>query len=190
MLVLPVEGSSLSCMIVRIEHLVRCVIHCHGFLKISGHVLPDKVSPGSNQRQFKNGFHLHAPARGEKRTRARLSAISGFDMTLHDRCNLLVRGACGNRQVGCHRPSGQCAGTHEKGPPHLSRSCVARVGGRHSHHRSGPVNRTRPAKTCLKVGAPPRGCVHARWPGTLATPQLSSRNDPRVAWQEKTSGHA
>ncbi len=116
---------------------------------MTGRAHPDTVSTDANQAWFKNGLNPHAQAVGAKQARARSSAASSFGMALHYRCNLLVRGACGNRQAGCHRPSGQCAGTHEKGPPHLSRSCVVRVGGRNRHPAFRAINQMSPKKGCL-----------------------------------------
>lgn len=192
----PAERNSVARMIAWIERSVRCVNHCHGFRgnsgSSSGRLLPGRASPDANQDRFKNGFHPHASPRGGKRMRARSGAASKFGMALHYRCNLLVRGACGNRQVGRHRPSGQCAGTHEKGPPHLSRSCVARVGGRHGCHRSKTIDRMCRTRAAFEAGTPHRGFRHARHSETSLVPEVTcgfSGKDPRVNGHQKTSGH-
>ncbi len=184
-------------MIAWIEWSVRHVNQCHRFHEDTGSnsraMFPGKVSPYGNQVQFENGFHSPASARRGNSVRAHSRADTGFDMTLHDRCNLLVRGACGNRQVGCRRPSGRCAGTHEKGPPHLSRSCVVRVGGR--QHRSGSrlINRIRRKWASSVPGMRHREFCFLPCSGSSlvrAETHGSSDEDTGRAWHRKTSGHA
>lgn len=133
MIVVPAKGSLFPCGIARARDVVRCVDRRVGMYGHAGS-MPERKDPGAvsaddNQTRLKSNFYPYASAEGAEQMRTRSSAASRFGMALHYRCNLPVRGACGGRHAGRRRPSGQCAGTHEKGPPHLSRSCVARVGG-------------------------------------------------------------
>lgn len=161
MIVFAVEGSSGSCASGWTERSVRSRDQRRGVDEdagsMTGRKWSGKVAADANIEQFTCSFRLRATAQGAKQTRARSSAASRFDMALHCRCNLLVRGACGNRQVECRRPSGQCAGTQEKGPPHLSRSCVVRVGGRHWLHASQSINRMYRSKAASEARVPQLG---------------------------------
>ncbi len=147
MTVAPAKSSIVSDRNTRIGGAVRCVFHRSGMHENAGSFPgrkgPGAISPDANQVCFENGSRPHASAEGAEQVSTRSSADPRFGLALHYRCNLLARGACGGRQVGCRRPSGQCTGSHEKGPPHLSRSRVARVG--------GPF--TRPAGQARRVSA-------------------------------------
>lgn len=195
--VFAAERNFVSCMIAWIERSIRRVSHRHGFRVKSGSIssaeFPGKFSRYGNQVQFRSGFRPHAAARVGRSERARSSAASGFGMALHYRCNLLVRGACGIRQVGCRRPSGQCAGTHEKGPPHLSRSCVARMGGRHHSSGSRAIHRMRRTRVPGAQGVLVREFRRALRNGPPPARREafgSSEKDPKKERHRKTSGQA
>lgn len=166
MIVAPAKGSLVSNSNTRIADAVRCVHTCSGNHEnagpLRGRKSPDAVTPDVNQICFETGSCPHAPAAGAEAICTRPSADPGFDMALHDRCDLLVRGACGGRQVGCRRPSGQCTGSHEKGPPHLSRSCVARVGGPFNCLAVPPSGQLRRRSAAVKAKASRSGFLRSR----------------------------
>ncbi len=168
MIVAPAKGSLVSNRNTRIAEAVRCVHTCSGYREnagpFRGRKSPDAVTPDVNQICFETGSCPHAAAADAETMRTRSSADPRFDMALHDRCDLLARGACGGRQVGCRRPSGQCTGSHEKGPPHLSRSCGARVGGPFNRLAFPPSGQLRRRPADVKAEAPRSGFLRSRQP--------------------------
>ncbi len=168
MIVAPARRSLVTNRNTRIGETVRCVRACSGDHEktgpFRGRTCPDAVAPDVNQICFESVSSPHVPAAGAETRRTRSSADPRFDMALHDRCDLLVRGACGGRQVGCRRPSGQCTGSHEKGPPHLSRSCVARVGGPFNCLAFPPSGQLRRRTAAVKAKAPHSGFLRSRQP--------------------------